>query len=71
MKTGKVAEFVVDFLAREGVKTVYGIPGGQPLSILDAIYERNDIDFVATRHENGAAHAAYAVGIISGIPGVC
>lgn len=71
MKTGSVAEFIVDFLFREGVKTVYGIPGGQPLSILDAIYDRDDIDFVATRHENGAAHAADAVGRISGIPGVC
>ncbi|MCM3759900.1 thiamine pyrophosphate-binding protein [Alkalihalobacillus oceani] len=71
MKTGKVAEFVTDFLVREGVKTVYGIPGGQPLTILDAIYDRDDIDFVATRHENGAAHAADAVGRISGIPGVC
>jgi acetolactate synthase I/II/III large subunit len=71
MKTGKVSEFVVDFFVREGVKTVYGIPGGQPLAILDAIYDRNDIDFVATRHENGAAHAADAVGRLSGIPGVC
>lgn len=71
MKTGKVSEFVVDFLVREGVKTVYGIPGGQPLSILDAIYDRGDIDFVATRHENGAAHAADAIGRLTGVPGVC
>lgn len=71
MRKGKVSEFIVDFLVREGVKTVYGIPGGQPLPILDAIYDRNDIDFVATRHENGAAHAADAAGRLSGIPGVC
>lgn len=71
MKTGKVAEFVVDFLAKEGVNFVYGIPGGQPLSILDAIYERDDIDFINTRHENGAAHAADAVGRLTGVPGVC
>ncbi|MCM3763253.1 thiamine pyrophosphate-binding protein [Alkalihalobacillus oceani] len=71
MKKGKVAEFVTDFLVKEGVKCVYGIPGGQPLTILDAIYDRDDIDFVATRHENGAAHAADAVGRLTGVPGVC
>lgn len=71
MKSGKVAEFVVDFLAKEGVKYVYGIPGGQPLPILDAIFDRDDIDFINTRHENGAAHAADAVGRLTGIPGVC
>jgi len=71
MKTGKVSQFIAEFLAKEGVKYVYGIPGGQPLNILDAISDRDDIDFIATRHENGAAHAADAVGRLTGIPGVC
>ncbi|MFZ4451243.1 thiamine pyrophosphate-binding protein [Salibacterium aidingense] len=71
MKQGKVAEFVAEFLSKQGVRNVYGIPGGQPLTICDAIYDRDDIDFIATRHENGAAHAADATGRLTGIPGVC
>ncbi|WP_243299306.1 thiamine pyrophosphate-binding protein [Bacillus litorisediminis] len=71
MKKGTVAQFVAEYLAKEGVKYVYGIPGGQPLNILDAISDRDDIDFIATRHENAAAHAADAIGRLTGIPGVC
>jgi len=66
-----VARFVVDFLRNEGVRYVFGVPGGQPLAICDAIYDHDDIHFIATRHENAAAHAADAIGRLTGIPGVC
>jgi acetolactate synthase-1/2/3 large subunit len=68
-KTG--AQIVVDTLRAEGVKYVFGVPGGQTLSINDYIYECKDIDFIATRHEGGAACAADAWGRLTGNPGVC
>lgn len=62
---------VLQALKREGVQVVYGVPGGQTLTILDAIYDNSDVQFVAMRHEMAAAHAADAHYRITGEPGVC
>ena len=64
-------ELVVDTLRALGVQHVFGIPGGQTLAIMDAIFDRPDIDFVTTRHEGAAACMADAVGRLTGRPGVC
>ncbi|MEV6899634.1 thiamine pyrophosphate-binding protein [Amycolatopsis sp. NPDC051372] len=63
--------FVVEALKAAGVRTVYGVPGGQTLAILDAIYDDPELTFVATRHEMAAAHAAEAHYRMTGTPGVC
>src|SRR5699024_9357087 len=70
-KKQTVAQYVVEFLKYEGVQYVFGIPGGQPLSICDAIYDQEDMEFIAPHHENAAAHAADAMGRLTGTPGVC
>ena len=64
-------QLVIECLRRSGVRWIYGIPGGQTLSILDALYHRPDIRFVTTRHEGAAACMADAYGRLTGNIGVC
>jgi acetolactate synthase-1/2/3 large subunit len=55
-KTG--ADIFVESLRHEGVKTVFGLPGGVVLKIFDVLCQQKDIELVLTRHEQGAAHMA-------------
>ncbi|MFE1294939.1 thiamine pyrophosphate-binding protein [Streptomyces sp. NPDC058731] len=64
-------ELVVRMLESLGVRTVFGVPGGQTLSITDAILASPVIEFVTARHENAAAVMADAYGRLTGTPGVC
>src|SRR3954465_10771904 len=54
-KTG--AEIVWECLLREGVRTVFGYPGGAILPTYDAL-TKYDIHHVLVRHEQGATHMA-------------
>ena len=63
------AEILVEQLKREGVEVIFGYPGGVLLGIFDVLYDA-DIDFVLTRHEQGAAHAADGYARSTGKPGV-
>jgi acetolactate synthase I/II/III large subunit len=62
---------VIETLRALGVETVFGVPGGQTLSITDAILDQPDMHFVTARHEGAAACMADAVGRMTGRPGVC
>lgn len=62
---------VVRVLGALGVRAVFGVPGGQTLSITDAVLDDPDMRFVTARHEGAAACMADAVGRLSGTPGVC
>ncbi len=67
-------ELLVKCLLNEGVKNVYGIPGGQMATFVDAIYRVGrpaGMDFIMTRHEASAAHMADAVSRTSDQVGVC
>ncbi len=64
------AQILIESLKREGVKVIFGYPGGQVLPIFDKIYDA-DIRFILTRHEQGAAHAADGYARATGKPGVC
>ncbi len=52
------AEILIESLKKEGVDTVFGIPGGVVLQIFDVLYNEKDLRFILTRHEQGATHAA-------------
>ncbi len=65
------ARAVVECLKAEGVRFVFGVPGGQTLSLMDVLYETPEIRFITTRDERGAAHMADAYGRVTGTPGVC
>jgi acetolactate synthase-1/2/3 large subunit len=64
------AEIVVRFLKDEGVKHVFGYPGGAVLHIYDALYRQDDVEHILVRHEQGAAHAADGYARSTGKPGV-
>jgi len=64
------AELLVDCLEAEGVEYVFGIPGEELEDILFAIRE-SDIEFIPTRHEQGAAFMADVHGRLTGDAGVC
>ncbi|HDH01202.1 MAG TPA: acetolactate synthase large subunit, partial [Nitrospirae bacterium] len=67
-KTG--AEILLECLKKEGVKHIFGYPGGVVLNIFDALYDDKDLKLVLTRHEQGAVHAADGYARASGKVGV-
>ncbi len=64
------AEIVIESLKREGVKHIFGYPGGVVLNIFDYLYQDKDIQLILTRHEQGAVHAADGYARSTGKPGV-
>jgi acetolactate synthase-1/2/3 large subunit len=71
MKKITGANAFIEALRCEGVKHVFGFPGGAVLDIFDAIMDADDIEFILTRHEQGAVHAADGYARASGKVGVC
>jgi acetolactate synthase-1/2/3 large subunit len=76
-KVASAAQAIVDSLIRHGVDTIFGIPGVHTYRLFDALYERrSEIQFIGTRHEQGAAYMAYGyakstgrVGVYTCVPG--
>jgi len=64
------AQAVVGALERAGAETLFGVQGGAIMPVYDALYD-SDLRHVTMAHEQAAAHAADAYGIVSGTPGVC
>lgn len=64
------AEILVESLKAEGVKFMWGYPGGSVLYIYDALYAQTDIQHVLVRHEQGAVHAADGYARATGDVGV-
>lgn len=65
------AEAVIQSLKAEGVKTIFGYPGGAIMPIYDALFDHlEEINHVLTRHEQGAIHAAQGYARTSGKTGV-
>lgn len=64
------AEIFVQSLKKEGVKVIFGYPGGVILNIFDLLHDEKDIKLILTRHEQGATHAADGYARSSGKPGV-
>lgn len=67
----KGSKMLFEALLREGVDTVFGIPGGAIINVYDELcnYE-NKIRFYLFRHEQGATHAADGYARVTGKPGV-
>ena len=57
-------------LREEGVKFIFGYPGGAALHIYDAIFKQKKIEHILVRHEQGATHAADGYARATGKPGV-
>ncbi|WP_096695773.1 acetolactate synthase 3 catalytic subunit [Polaromonas sp. AER18D-145] len=64
------AEILIKALQAEGVKHVWGYPGGAVLHIYDAFYKQDTIQHVLVRHEQAAVHAADGYARATGEVGV-
>ena len=58
-------------LQHEGVRTIFGYPGGSIMPVYDALYdytrgEKKAFDHILVRHEQGATHAAEGFARVSG-----
>jgi len=66
------AEALMRSLEYNGVKTIFGYPGGSIMPVFDALYDhRETLNHILVRHEQGAAHAAQGFARVSGEVGVC
>ncbi len=45
------AEILIDCLKKEGVKHIFGYPGGVVLNIFDTLYDEKELELILTRHE--------------------
>ncbi|KAK7908418.1 acetolactate synthase I/II/III large subunit [Apiospora marii] len=63
-------EIFHEMMLRQGVKHVFGYPGGAILPVFDAIYNSKHFDFILPKHEQGAGHMAEGYARASGKPGV-
>lgn len=71
MRMMNAGRAIVEVLKAEGVKAVFGIPGGHTLPIYDALYDTPEIRHILVRHEQVAANMAAAYAQLTGEPGVC
>ena len=65
------AEALMRSLEHQGVKTLFGYPGGSIMPTFDALYgHRDQLNHILVRHEQGATHAAQGYARVSGKTGV-
>ncbi len=64
------AEIFLESLKKEGVKTIFALPGGVVLKIFDVLHQQKDIQVILTRHEQGAGHMAEGYAKATGKAGV-
>ncbi len=67
----KASDLFVKCLENEGVTRVFGVPGEENADFMISLSESSQIQFVLTRHEQGAAFMAEVHGRLTGEPGVC
>ncbi|NIR59303.1 MAG: acetolactate synthase large subunit [Gammaproteobacteria bacterium] len=66
----KASELFVRCLENEGVEYIFGVPGEENLDVMDALLDSR-IEFITTRHEQGAAFMADVYGRLTEKAGVC
>lgn len=65
------SRIILEAFLQEGVKTIFGYPGGAIIPIYDALYDYKDqLEHILVRHEQGAVHAAQGLARVSGEVGV-
>ena len=65
-----IAEYIANQLFRQGVRYVFGIPGGPSIPYLEA-FKGAGIEFILTSNEASAGIMADVTGRLTGIPGIC
>ena len=65
------SQILIEALKKEGVKHIFGIPGGSIIHFFDALYQQKELEFILTKHEQAAAHMADGYARATGKVGVC
>lgn len=66
------SEALIRSLLHEGVKTIFGYPGGTIMPVYDCLFDhKHELNHILVRHEQGATHAAQGFARVSGEVGVC
>lgn len=66
----KASDLLVQCLETEGITHIFGVPGEENADFMMSL-EKSSIEFVLTRHEQGAAFMAEVYGRLTGNPGAC
>ncbi|MBF0454386.1 MAG: thiamine pyrophosphate-binding protein [Magnetococcales bacterium] len=69
-KTIRVADYIFEFVAKQGVDSVFMVPGGGAMYLVDALGQNPDLTFIPNHHEQASAIAAEAYARINGRLGV-
>jgi acetolactate synthase-1/2/3 large subunit len=64
------SEILLESLKKEGVKHLFGYPGGVVLNIFDLLHDEKELQLILTRHEQGAVHSADGYARATGKVGV-
>ena len=64
------AQMVCEAIIAEGVKTVFGYPGGAIMHVYDEIYKQEGFEHILNRHEQASVHAADGYARATGEVGV-
>jgi acetolactate synthase-1/2/3 large subunit len=67
----KASDLLVRCLEAEGIEYVFGVPGEENADFMISLEQSNEIEFVLTRHEQGAAFMAEVYGRLTGNPAIC
>lgn len=62
---------LLDYLQAEGTRYVFGVPGGALAEFMRAVSSSDQVEFVVSKHETGAAFMADGYARVSGRLGVC
>lgn len=66
----KLSDYVVDFIAKQGVSHIFELIGGAIVHLLDSAYKHEDVECVSMHHEQAAAFAAESYARVNGRLGV-
>ncbi|MEX3959339.1 thiamine pyrophosphate-binding protein [Trinickia sp. EG282A] len=67
----KVSDYVIECLARQGVRAVFTVTGGGIMHLVDSLGRSDSVDYVCNYHEQACAIAAESYARATGRPGVC
>lgn len=66
----RVADYIMSFLAAQGVRQVFLLPGGGAMHLVDALGQNRELEYVPMHHEQACSIAAEACSRVSGNLGV-
>ncbi|MFT5124484.1 MAG: acetolactate synthase-1/2/3 large subunit [Kiritimatiellia bacterium] len=67
----KASDLMVKCLETEGIEYIFGVPGEENADFMMSLEGSDQIRFILTRHEQGAAFMAEVYGRLTGNPAVC